>query len=367
MEDRSIVIPGYKIERTLGQGGMATVYLAIQQSFEREVAVKIMSKELSSDPTFGERFLREAKIVSRLVHPNIVTVYDVGHKNGFHFLSMEYISGVDLKEQLHSISFFHIMKVIKETALALNYAGNKGYVHRDIKPENIMINEHDGRAVLMDFGIAKAFDSVSGMTQTGTAIGTPYYMSPEQAKGKEVDFRSDIYSLGVVFYQTLTGKVPFDGDSAVSIGIKHISDPIPCLPEYLSESFQAIISKLLAKHRKDRYQNGLELIDDINKIPESSLYKIAEIFDSEEGRRTIDGLELRVETPLGNFTSNISQAVSLDIDTDATQIMTASRQIRKIPDTKTEQLLTKLKSKPYGVPLALGIICLLYTSPSPRD
>ncbi len=382
MEDRNIEIAGYEIKKTLGKGGMATVYLAIQESFDREVAIKVMSHELSSDPSFGERFLREAKIVSRLVHPNIVTVYDVGVSNGHHFLSMEYISGVDLKEQLGSISFFHLIKVIKETALALNYAGNKGYVHRDIKPENIMINEHDGRSVLMDFGIAKAFDSVSGMTQTGTAIGTPYYMSPEQAKGKEVDFRSDIYSLGVVFFQLLTGKVPFDGDSAVSVGIKHISDPVPCLPEYLSEPFQAIISKLLAKHRKDRYQNGLELIDDINKIPELSLFFVAEKFDSDGSREQLTGIDLHVETPLAHSTSKLSKAVPVEDDTDATQIMSASIRTPKIPETKTEQFIVTLKDKytktlasvnshssiifikkqPYGLPIATGLLLVAFSS-----
>lgn len=375
MEDSSIEIAGYEVKRTLGKGGMATVYLAIQESFEREVAIKVMSHELSADPSFGERFLREAKIVSRLVHPNIVTVYDVGVSNGHHFLSMEYVSGVDLKEQLGSISFFHLIKVIKDIALALNYAGNQGYVHRDIKPENIMVNEHDGRSILMDFGIAKAFDSVSGMTQTGTAIGTPYYMSPEQAKGKEVDFRSDIYSLGVVFFQLLTGRVPYNGDSAVSVGIKHISDPIPCLPEYLSEPFQAIISKLLAKHRKDRYQNGLELIDDINKIPESSLNYVAEKFDSEGSRKHIPGIDFHVETPLAHSISRLSKAIPVVEDTDATQVMNASIRTPKIPETKIEQLLATLKdkfnnqsaiiflkNKPYGLPIATGITLVVFSS-----
>src|SRR5690606_23075971 len=167
---------------TLGEGGMATVYLAIQESFEREVALKVMSTSLLKDPSFGERFLREARIVSRLVHPNIVTVYDLGVHEGNHYLSMEYVPGEDLKERRYELDMVQALGVVKDVARALDYAGRKGYVHRDVKPENIMLHAEDSRAVLMDFGIARATDVASGMTQTGTTMGTPHYMSPEQAK-----------------------------------------------------------------------------------------------------------------------------------------------------------------------------------------
>ncbi|NTS75641.1 protein kinase [Catenovulum sp. SM1970] len=314
MDASSIKINGYQIKSTLGHGGMATVYLAIQESFEREVAVKIMSAQLSSDPSFGERFLREAKIVSRLVHPNIVTVYDVGVQNNHHYLSMEYIDGRDLKDKLATISLFHIIKVIKEVSLALDYAGRKGYVHRDIKPENIMINDEDGRAILMDFGIAKAFDSVSEMTQTGTAIGTPYYMSPEQAKGTEIDWRSDLYSLGVVFYQLLTGKVPFDGDSAVTVGIKHLTDPVPDLPEFLQATFKPIIDKLMAKSAEDRFQNGSELITALNQINEAELQRLNNEFVSNTDRDSGQQINHYVDTPVTGRTQ-------ASVDQDATQIL----------------------------------------------
>ena len=300
MDSNSIQIDGYQIKGILGHGGMAAVYLAIQKSFEREVAIKVMAEQLSSDPNFRDRFLQEAKIVSRLIHPNIVTVYDVGVINNHHYLSMEYIKGVDLKEKLTSISLFHLIKVIKEVALALDYAGRKGYVHRDIKPENIMINSEDGRAVLMDFGIAKAFDSISEMTQTGTAIGTPYYMSPEQAKGKEVDWRSDIYSLGVVFFQVLTGKLPYQGDSAVAVGIMHLTDPIPKLPEYLQAVFQPIIDKLMAKVPDERYQNGEDIIKVLNDIPDSELELINAEFTKEGHRDSGENINYSVSTPILN-------------------------------------------------------------------
>ena len=270
-------IPGYKILDTLGQGGMATVYLAIQKSFEREVALKVMSSALlQTDPSFGERFIREARIVSRLVHPNIVTVFDAGECDGHHFLSMEYISGKDLKDQRIELSLPKAIRVIKEVALALDYAGKKGYVHRDVKPENIMLDGDDGRALLMDFGIAKVADHVSDMTQTGTAIGTPHYMSPEQAKGLAVDSRSDLYSLGVVLYLLLTGYVPFDAESAVAVGIKHVSEPIPLLPSHLGV-FQPVIDRVLAKNPADRYQQGGELIAALSAITPMRLEAIESV------------------------------------------------------------------------------------------
>jgi serine/threonine-protein kinase PpkA len=270
-----IEIPGYRIIKTLGKGGMASVYLAIQESFEREVALKVMSADLSSDPSFGERFIREAKIVSRLVHPNIVTVYDVGIHEGHYFLSMEYIPGQDLTHKRHELTLVENLQVVKDIARALDFAGRKGYVHRDVKPENIMFHEESGRPVLMDFGIARPSDVSSGMTQTGMAIGTPHYMSPEQAKGQAVDARADLYSLGVVLFLLLTGHVPFDADSAVVVGIMHVSEEIPRLPAHL-QIFQPIINKVLAKNPADRYQTGTELIAHLDALKMQDISTAAE-------------------------------------------------------------------------------------------
>lgn len=271
-----IEIPGYRIIRTLGKGGMASVYLAIQESFEREVALKVMAPELSKDAAFGERFLREARIVSRLIHPNIVTVYDVGIHEGYYFLSMEYVPGQDLTRKRFDLSLADSLNVVKDIARALDFAGTKGYVHRDVKPENIMLRDESGRAVLMDFGIARPSDVASGMTQTGMAIGTPHYMSPEQAKGLPVDTRADIYSLGVVLFLLLTGRVPYHADSAVVVGIMHVSEDIPRLPPHL-QVFQAIIDCVLAKNPLARYQTGAELIEDLDAISAQDIAEAAEL------------------------------------------------------------------------------------------
>lgn len=244
---------------------MATVYLAIQEKFEREVALKVMSATLAEDKEFSARFLREARIVSQLVHPNIVTVHDVGIDSGHHFLSMEFIDGQELKQRLPDMSAQQIINVLRDLAKALDYAGNKGYVHRDVKPENIMLHNLDDRAILMDFGIARATDASHTMTQTGVALGTPYYMSPEQARGKPIDSRSDLYSLGVLFYYMLRGEVPFDAESSIAIGIKHISEAVPRLPIELA-GFQQVIDKLMAKNPSRRYQTGAELLRDFDKL-----------------------------------------------------------------------------------------------------
>lgn len=273
-------IPGYKILKTLGQGGMATVYLAIQESFDRKVALKVMSAQLAQDPAFGDRFQREARIVSQMNHPHIVTVYDVGVVDNHHYLAMQFVDGKELRYRFGDMSLATKIQVVKDVASALHYAGNKGYVHRDVKPENVMMSDEDGRAILMDFGIAKASDGNHSMTKTGTAIGTPYYMSPEQAQGKPVDKRSDLYSLGVMFFQLLTGHVPYDAESGVAIGIKHITEPVPLLPKHL-RVFQPILEKIMAKDPDRRYQSGADFIKDVDAIDMSKLDQVDKILQQE--------------------------------------------------------------------------------------
>ena len=259
--------------RELGHGGMAHVYLAIQESFGREVALKVLSPHLADDEQFSKRFLREARIVSQLNHPNIVTVYDAGKAGKYHYMSMEYIPGKDVKHLKDNLPRKEALRIVKDVARALDFAGSKGVVHRDIKPENIMIHQGDRRVVLMDFGIAHGDDVTQGMTQTGKAIGTPHFMSPEQTKGLKVDHRSDIYSLGIVMFQLLAGYLPYDADSAVAVGIKHLTAPIPLLPAGL-EIFQPIINRCLSKEPQHRYQKAADLIADLDKISDEQLENI---------------------------------------------------------------------------------------------
>ena len=251
-------IPGYHVLQPLGRGGMASVYLAIQESVDREVALKIMAPQLSLDPSFGERFLREARIAAKLHHRHVVSIFDVGVHNGFHYCTMEYMPGGPvMRRGSPPLALKPALRCVREIALALNYAQGKGFIHRDVKPDNILLRE-DGSCVLGDFGIARAADSGTMMTKAGSVVGTPYYMSPEQLRGREIDGRADLYSLGVVFFQLVTGKVPFEASDSLAIGIMHMTAPLPQLPsEY--RMLQPVLDRMLAKEPGDRYQTGAEI------------------------------------------------------------------------------------------------------------
>jgi tetratricopeptide (TPR) repeat protein len=248
---------------------MARVYLAVQKKFGRLVALKVVSASYATDAGFRKRFLQESRINARLTHPNIVQVYDVGAHEAYLYLVLEYIRGGDLHQRLdRGMRLVSLLQVVKDIGKALDFAHSKGFVHRDIKPENILFRE-DGSAVLTDFGIASFVDAGPSVTRVGTVVGTPQYMSPEQAAGKELDGRSDLYSLGVVFYRMLTGDVPYKANSAVSIGIKHLQEPIPKLPHYLS-AFQEVVDRSLAKKPEHRFQSGAELAQALEGIREVS-------------------------------------------------------------------------------------------------
>jgi tetratricopeptide (TPR) repeat protein len=260
-----IEIPGYRILRQLGRGGMATVYLALQESVQREVALKVMSASLQADPDFSERFLREARIAAKLHHRHVVGIHDVGRAGEANYIAMEYLGGGPVQARdagPRSVGF--ALRVTREIGLALHYAHAKGFVHRDVKPDNILLRE-DGSAALTDFGIARAADSSTRMTRTGAVIGTPHYMSPEQARGRPIDGRADLYSLGIVLYELLVGRVPFHADDSLAVGIMHITQPIPVLPEHLAP-IQTILNRLLAKQPDERYQSGQQLADAIEQV-----------------------------------------------------------------------------------------------------
>ena len=252
-------IPGYRLQSKIGRGGMANVYLAVQESVDRPVAIKVMNPVLAADPTFSQRFVREAKLMAQLSHPHIVPVFDVGAHGTLHYMTMEHLSGGTLKQRLqNSLDDHDIERIIAEIAAALDYAGEQDIIHRDVKPDNIMFRG-DGSAVLMDFGIARPLQGDEAMTQMGTIVGTPKYMSPEQHRGKGVDSRADLYSLGVVLFEMLTGRAPYTGEDAMSIGIKHISEPIPLLPGD-KKRWQPLVRKLMAKDPEQRFQRDSEVI-----------------------------------------------------------------------------------------------------------
>jgi serine/threonine protein kinase len=253
----------YEIIEELGRGGMAMVYRAKDRQLEREVAVKVLPFSLAFDTEFVERFQREARTAAQLEHPNIISIYRVGLSGRVIYFVMKFLRGGSLSTVLGSrkkLTPPEIRRLLSEAGSALGYAAQRGILHRDIKPDNIMFDEF-GQSVLTDFGIAKAA-SGQKLTGTGMSIGTPHYMSPEQARAQAIDGRSDIYSLGVVAYQCLTGIVPYDGEDSFSIGYKHITEPIPT-PSLVTADERRIfevIKRMLMKDPFDRFQSCEELV-----------------------------------------------------------------------------------------------------------
>jgi serine/threonine protein kinase len=253
----------YQIIEELGRGGMAIVYRAREKQLDREVAIKVLPFSLAFDAEFVERFEREARTAAALEHPNIIPIYRVGKSGRVTYFIMKFLRGRSLSRILverRRLPPAEIKRILLEVGHALGYAAKRGIVHRDIKPDNIMFDEF-GQCVVADFGIAKAA-SGQKLTGTGMSIGTPHYMSPEQARAQAIDGRSDIYSLGVVAYQCLTGQVPFDGEDSFAIGYKHIMDPLPVPTLATAEERRLfeVIKRMLMKDPRDRFQDSDELI-----------------------------------------------------------------------------------------------------------
>ena len=253
-------ISGYQFEKIIGKGAMSTVYLALQESLGRRVAIKVLSPGLAGDPIFSKRFIKEARIIGKLGHPHIVTIFDAGNLDDVYYIAMEYLEGGTLKERIKAgLTPDQAVTILCQIARALGRAHQQHCIHRDIKPANILFRNPD-TALLSDFGIAKNTLDKTQLTAAGWRLGTPNYMSPEQALAKPTDARSDLYSLGVVFYEMLTGTRPFQGADAFDIALKHLKEPVPTLPEPLGR-FQPAIDRLLAKESEERFASAEELVE----------------------------------------------------------------------------------------------------------
>ncbi len=257
----------YRLEAKLGSGGMSTVYLARDETLDRSVAVKVMHREMSEQEDQLQRFRQEARAVAKLTHPNVVSVIDAGEDGGHPYIVFEYVKGETLKQRIGRVGALDTQEAIAyaiEVARGLSVAHARNMVHRDIKPQNVLIDD-EGRAKLTDFGISRQLEQ-DGVTATGRVLGTTDYVAPEQAMGKEVDPRSDIYSLGVVLYEMLVGQVPFHADSQVGVAMKHVNEELPDVqrrrPE-VSAAVALVVERATAKNPAERYQTIAEMIDDL--------------------------------------------------------------------------------------------------------
>ena len=287
----------YQLLRKVGDGGMAFVYEAKDKSLNRIVAVKVLRPEFGDDEDFLKKFRREAEAIASVSHPNIVSIYDVGEDRNVNYIVMEFIDGKNLKDIIRSegiLDEYTALEITKQIAKALSLAHRKGIIHRDIKPHNILIS-NEGRIVkVADFGIAKAVSN-STMTNVGNIIGSVHYFSPEQAKGRSVTSNTDLYSLGIVLFEMLTGRLPFRGDSPISIALQHINDDIEFTDEEktrIPQSVRTIIRKLTEKSVENRYQNADEVIDDIEYIEKNIDLDFIKEYDSYATKK-IDDFETR--------------------------------------------------------------------------
>lgn len=289
---KKVEIPGFQIIEKVGRGCMGVVYKARQTSVDRIVAVKILLPSLAKNPSYVQRFVREAKMAAALSHPNLVSVIDAGSANGLYFFVMEYVEGKSVGERLHEIGKFseiEALGVALDVASALLHANEKGLIHRDVKPDNIMM--HRDRVKLADMGLARpTTDERWAMAEAGLAVGTPYYISPEQARGEvQIDIRTDLYSLGATLYHMVTGRPPFEGETSAEVTRQHADNSLTAPPpdhlnDKLSSGFGVVVETLLAKDRRTRYQQPRDLIHDLKNLINGQPPDIAQQSVSEFGR-----------------------------------------------------------------------------------
>ena len=350
----------YEIIRKIGDGGMAFVYEAKDKLLNRTVAVKVLRPEFVDDDEFLAKFKREAEAVASLSHQNIVNVYDVGQDGKVHYIVMEYVDGQNLKEIIKNegtLDEYTALDITKQIAMALGAAHRKGIIHRDIKPHNILIS-NDGRVVkVADFGIAKAVSN-STMTNIGSIIGSVHYFSPEQAKGKFVSNNADLYSLGIVLYEMLIGKVPFRGDSPISIALQHINDEIEFTQEEkiaIPQSVRNIIKKLTSKSSDDRYQGADELIEDIEYIEKNIDLDFIKEYDNYATKK-IDESEITKA-----INQNMNKAsTKIDDDEEDEDIVRRTPKRRNNKNKKEDSPKTKRMLKIAAVVLTLILLAQIF-------
>ena len=283
----------YMIVKHIGQGGMADVYVAVDSLLNREVAVKVLRGELSNDPVALLRFQREANASTALSHPNIVDIYDVGEENGYHYIVMEYVRGKDLKQliaQRGALCKEEAVAIMKQLVSAVAEAHRRNIIHRDIKPQNVLIKD-DGTLKVVDFGIALAQDALQ-LTQSDSVMGSVHYLAPEVARGEAATRQSDIYSLGIVFYELLSGEVPFHGEQAVQIAMKHMREEIPsirALNPQLPQAVENVILRATAKNKNFRYASCEVMLQDLTTClsPERANEPRVVFKTPSEGNKTI--------------------------------------------------------------------------------
>ena len=345
----------YQIIKSIGEGGMANVYLAYDTILDRDVAVKVLRGDLSNDEKFVRRFQREALSASSLSHPNIVEVYDVGDDNGQYFIVMEYIDGKNLKDLLKKrgkLTVSEVVDIMSQIDDGLSVAHDSYIIHRDIKPQNIMILEN-GLVKITDFGIAMAMNATQ-LTQTNSVMGSVHYLPPEQASGKGSTLKSDIYSMGILMYELLVGQLPYRGDNAVEIALKHLKEPLPSIRDELPDipqSVENVILKSAAKNPKNRYNDAREMYEDLKTC-------------LDESRLNEPKLEYQypeLDSDNKKFTKQVEKAISVENSEDEDEAVSV-KQIKDEDIKKENKLLIVLSSIFVGLIVVVAAIVLFIPS-----
>lgn len=345
-EKGRVLADRYELKELIGQGGMADVYLAYDDILKREVAVKILRSSLTGDPIYITRFHREARAAAALCHRNIVEIYDVGEEDDLYYIVMEYVRGQTLKELINKRGALHYVEavdIMKQVASATALAHSMGIVHRDLKPQNILVTD-SGIVKIADFGIA-SIQSLSQVTQTDTIMGSLHYLAPEIARGEKATPQSDIYALGVLFYELLRGDVPFNGESPVNIALKHMRDEIPSVRAYnpaIPQSVENIIIKATAKNTNNRYQCADDMLDDLD----TCLERLA------EEKLTFDQVNTD-PTIIASDSQFFTKTAPIDPETTQTEIEEIKPQ-----DEKKKEPMDKKKKIAIGAVIGAVIVCL---------